>query len=45
MVKRFVASVMIIFGFAIAAGCHTVHGMGQDIESAGQSIERATDKK
>ena len=45
MIKRFVAAAMIILGLAMAAGCHTVHGMGQDIESAGESIERATDKK
>jgi len=24
--------------------CHTLHGAGQDIESAGKSIERAVDK-
>ncbi|MBM4147217.1 MAG: entericidin A/B family lipoprotein, partial [Nitrospira sp.] len=26
-------------------GCHTLHGVGQDIESAGESIQKATDKK
>ncbi len=26
------------------AGCNTVHGMGQDIQSAGHAIERAAGK-
>jgi len=40
----------VLLGFLIALfltsliGCHTVHGVGQDIESAGKSIERATEK-
>lgn len=40
----------VFLGFLVALflislpGCHTVHGVGQDIESAGKSIERATDK-
>jgi predicted small secreted protein len=23
-------------------GCHTVHGVGQDVEAAGEAIQRAT---
>jgi entericidin B len=26
------------------AGCHTVHGAGEDIEHGGQAIEKAADK-
>lgn len=33
-----IASVLLL------AGCNTVHGMGQDIQSAGQAIERASNK-
>jgi len=28
----------------VLTGCHTIHGVGQDIESAGESIQKATDK-
>lgn len=45
MTKKIVTTVVIIFCLATVTGCHTIHGMGQDIESAGESIERATDKK
>lgn len=38
----FVAAVAICL--SVSAGCHTVHGMGQDIQSAGHAIERATNK-
>jgi predicted small secreted protein len=38
----FVAAVAVCLSFS--AGCHTVHGMGQDIQSAGHAIERATNK-
>lgn len=43
MIKR-----MVLTLFALAAlicgvtGCHTAHGAGEDIESAGQSIQNHT---
>ncbi len=36
---------LIVLLLTLLAGCHTVHGVGEDVESAGKSIERATDKK
>ncbi len=36
--------VLMAFILISTAACHTVHGVGQDIEGAGKSIERATDK-
>jgi predicted small secreted protein len=44
VIKTLVLRILIILSIAISTGCHTVHGMGQDIEGAGKSIERATDK-
>ncbi len=44
MVKKIFAGVFLVLFLLVLAGCHTVHGAGQDIESAGKSIERATDK-
>ena len=44
MIKNLAFAILIILSIAILTGCHTVHGMGQDIEGAGKSIERATDK-
>ncbi len=39
----FVGLLMVLF-LSVLAGCHTLHGAGEDIEGAGRSIERATDK-
>ncbi|MBM4146563.1 MAG: entericidin A/B family lipoprotein [Nitrospira sp.] len=45
MVKKLILAVLIIIYLTVLAGCHTIHGVGQDIESAGESIQKATDKK
>jgi predicted small secreted protein len=31
-----------VAGQIIFAGCHTAHGFGEDLESAGQSIQQKT---
>lgn len=45
MVKKIILAVLIIIHSTALTGCHTLHGVGQDIESAGESIQKATDKK
>lgn len=42
MLKNLLLTILTIF---YLTGCHTIHGVGQDIESAGESIQKATDKK
>jgi entericidin B len=37
--SRFVAIILCAF---VLAGCNTVHGMGQDIEKAGEAIKKST---
>ena len=44
MMKKLILAVLIIIGLTVLTGCHTMHGVGQDIESAGESIQKATDK-
>ena len=44
MMKKFILAVLIIIYLTVLTGCHTIHGVGQDIESAGESIQKATDK-
>ncbi len=43
--KKILLGVLMVLSLAVTAACHTLHGAGEDIESAGHSIERATDKK
>jgi predicted small secreted protein len=31
-----------VVGQIVFAGCHTAHGFGEDVESAGQSIQEHT---
>jgi predicted small secreted protein len=44
MVKKIILTILIIICLTALTGCHTLHGVGQDIESAGESIQKATDK-
>ena len=44
MSKKNLAGLLLIFLLTVLMGCHTLHGAGEDIEGAGRSIERATDK-
>ncbi len=41
--KTIVAITLLAAAFAVA-GCNTVRGMGEDIQKAGSSIEKAADK-
>ncbi len=42
--KTIIATLIAIAAAVSLAGCNTVHGMGQDIQKAGSSIEKAADK-
>jgi len=42
MTKKFVLAVLITICITALTGCHTLRGAGQDIESAGESIQKAT---
>ncbi len=33
-----------VFLCIVLSGCHTVHGIGQDVQSAGHALERAAGK-
>jgi predicted small secreted protein len=44
MLKKLIFAVLTIIYLMALTGCHTIHGVGQDIESAGESIQKATDK-
>jgi len=44
LMRKAVASLVFFIFVVFLSGCHTVHGVGQDIESAGKSIEKATGK-
>jgi predicted small secreted protein len=43
MIKKLVVMVMLIVSIAILCSCHTTHGVGKDIESVGESIQKATE--
>jgi len=43
MKKLFTILTLIAFA-GLAAGCNTIHGMGQDIQTAGEKIEKASKK-
>ena len=34
--------VPIVFFIFVLAGCNTVHGVGQDVEKAGEAIKKST---
>jgi entericidin B len=41
MIKRLVSALLTVMLVAVLSGCHTIHGMGQDIEQGGKAIEKA----
>lgn len=43
MLRKIIFTVSTIIYLIAVTGCHTLHGVGQDIESAGESIQKATD--
>jgi predicted small secreted protein len=42
--KKTIASLLALALVALLAGCNTIHGAGQDIQKAGNAIEKAADK-
>jgi predicted small secreted protein len=41
---RQVAALMLVVWAVVLAGCNTMRGLGQDIERAGEAIQRKSDK-
>lgn len=44
MIKNLVLIVLLTFCVAILAGCNTFHGIGKDIESLGEFMQKGTGK-
>lgn len=44
MLRQVAVAVVMTLCMTILAGCHTVKGLGQDIESGGKAIERSSGK-
>lgn len=45
MIRKIAATTVLLMCIWILLGCHTVHGVGQDIESGGRAIERSSGQK
>ena len=43
MIKKLVITLLTIVCIAFFCSCNTMHGVGKDIESAGESIQKASD--
>jgi predicted small secreted protein len=43
--NRFILGTIALMLTVVVAGCNTFQGMGQDIQSAGQSIQKAATPK
>jgi entericidin B len=41
---RMISATVLLLCMLIMSGCHTVHGVGQDVESGGRAIERSSGK-
>jgi len=44
MLKNLVVTVLLVTCILTLAACNTLHGMGKDIKSAGESIQKAADR-
>jgi len=42
MKRMLLCLLLALVGQIILTGCHTAHGFGEDVESAGQSIQKST---
>ncbi|QSV46482.1 entericidin A/B family lipoprotein [Geobacter benzoatilyticus] len=42
MIRKLATSAALLVGMWALSGCHTVHGVGQDMESGGRAIERSS---
>lgn len=45
MIKKIILTAMVTLCIVVLVSCNTIHGIGKDLESAGEAIERASDKK
>jgi len=43
MIKKRIITILTIICITFLCSCHTTHGIGKDIESVGESIQKATD--
>ena len=43
MLRKLVLAVLTVIYLIVLTGCHTLHGVGKDVESAGESIQKAAD--
>jgi entericidin B len=44
MLRKIAVAGVLLISMWMLSGCHTVHGVGQDIESGGRAIERSSGK-
>ncbi len=44
MIRNIAAGALLLMCMWTLSGCHTVHGVGQDIEGGGRAIERSSGK-
>jgi entericidin B len=44
LTKIAAATLVLLFGMLILSGCHTVKGVGEDVQSGGEAIERSSGK-
>jgi len=42
MIRKIAATIVLLVFVLIMSSCHTIHGMGQDIEGGGKAIERSS---
>ncbi|NTU42388.1 MAG: entericidin A/B family lipoprotein [Nitrospirales bacterium] len=43
MIRKIAAAVLLIY-MGLLSGCHTIKGLGEDIQSGGRAIEKASGK-
>jgi len=44
MIRKIAVAVVLLMSMWTLSGCHTVHGVGEDIEGGGRAIERSSGK-
>ena len=42
MIRKIAQTILLILFVLILSSCHTIHGMGQDIEGGGKAIKRSS---
>ncbi len=43
MAKAVVWCLLVLFSVSVVTGCHTIRGAGEDVEGAGEAVQRATE--